>query len=603
MTASKLDLSGALAHSLLALASPPALCRAGAACAAAASITVNLLLGCAELGDDSAAVEPAKTAATPPWFIEVTTESGLLFTHESGATGERHMPEIMGSGAAMLDYDNDGDLDVYLVNGAFAFAPDPSGGAAPRNQLFRQDPGLTFTDVTDESGLGDTGYGMGVATGDYNNDGWVDVYVTNYGHDQLYRNRGDGAFENVTSAAGIDVSGWSASAAFLDYDRDGFLDLYITQYVEYRPAMKCSDMAGRPDYCGPKSFPPVSDVLLHNNGDGTFSDVSKQAGITSVAAAGLGVACADFNSDGWIDVYVANDAYANNMWLNQQNGTFVDVASAWGCALNAQGQREAGMGIVAADLNDDLLLDLFVTHLANETNTLYCAIGTELGEGMTDATARSGLGPSSAPLTGFGVIANDLDLDGRLDLVVVNGKVVRGTPLPGAMQEPPWNVYSEPNLAYRNAGDGQFELLGEEVAALTAPVEISRGLCAGDIDQDGFLDLLVTNTQGPARLYLNNAPVRGRWLALRVVDPRYERDAIGASLLIKSDQRSWVRVVMANDSYLCASDPTVHIGLGDIEKIDQIEVTWPDGTIEAFVPDCIDCRLDLRRGEGGEVKP
>jgi hypothetical protein len=568
----------------------------------AALLAFACAFGCAGADEGGTAIEHANHTAPEPWFVEITTSSGLLFTHESGATGDRHMPEIMGPGAAMFDYDNDGDLDIYLINGAFSFAQSPTG-EQPRNQLFRQDDGLQFRNVTDESGLGDTACGMGAAIGDIDNDGWLDVYVTNYGPDQLFRNRGDGSFENITERARVNVPGWSCSAAFLDFDRDGFLDLYVTQYVQYRPALKCSDMAGRPDYCGPKSFPPATDVLLRNNGDGTFSDVSRHAGIDAVAGAGLGVVCADFDSDGWIDVYVANDAYANNLWLNQRDGTFVDVANAWGCALNAQGQREAGMGVVAADLDGDLLLDLFITHLANETNTMYRGERRGAARSMSDVTVRSGLGASSAPFTGFGVIANDLDLDGALDLIVVNGRVVRAAPLAGAQQAPPWNAYAEPNLVYINDGGGEFELLGAEGDGLTGLIEISRGLCTGDVDRDGRVDILITNTQDPARLYLNKAPRRGRWLSLRAVDPRYQRDAIGASLLIECGEKSWLRTVIINDSYVSASDVSVHVGLGQVDTVDRVTVTWPDGRIESFSPDCVDCAIQLVRGEGEEVLP
>jgi len=560
---------------------------------------MTVLVACSGSGgDDDPGIKPIAHESVEPWFVDITSDSGLLFEHESGATGARHMPEIMGAGAAMFDFDNDGDLDIYLINGAFFFDK-PDDARIPRNQLFRQDDGLTFTNVTDESGLGDTGYGMGAAIGDINNDGWLDVYVTNYDADQLYLNKGDGTFANVTESAGINVPGWSCSAAFLDYDRDGFLDLYVTQYVQYRPALKCNDMAGRPDYCGPKSFPPAEDVLLHNNGDGTFTDVSKASGIASVAGAGLGVVCADMNGDGWIDMYVANDAYANNLWINQHDGTFQDAAAYWGCALNAQGEREAGMGVIAADLDGDLLLDLFVTHLANETNTLYRGDPTK--SSMSDFTARSGLGPASAPMTGFGVTARDIDLDGSLDLLIANGRVVRAAPHAGAAQPPPWNVYSEPNLVYHNQGNGQFELVGEAARAITAPIEISRGLCAGDIDHDGRVDVLITNTQGPARLYLNRAPRQGHWLSIRAIDPRLHRDAIGASLLIESAARSWLHTVILNDSYISASDAAVHVGLGNVEKVDRIVVTWPDGLKEAFQVDCVDCDVRLERGEGVEV--
>ncbi|MCH7572182.1 MAG: VCBS repeat-containing protein, partial [Planctomycetes bacterium] len=354
---------------------------------------------------DESSPAPAENSRPPQWFTEITTDVGLDFIHETGATGELHLPEIMGGGCAMFDFDHDGDLDIYLITANDTL---PEAGIAdhPVNRLYRQEADGRFTDVTAESGLGDGGYGMGVAIGDIDNDGHPDVYVTNYGPDRLYRNRGDGTFEDVTEAAGIDVDGWSCSAAFFDYDRDGFLDLYVTRYVDFDPRKRCSDAAGRPDYCSPKVFGPVADVLLHNNGDpGTpgFTDVSEQAGIASAAAAGLGVVCEDFNQDGWPDVYVANDLYANHLWINQGDGTFRDMAVIMGAAYNLHGQPEAGMGVVAADFHGHGQLVWFMTHLPTEINTLYRNLGGDVG--FEDVTGSAGLGASSMEYTGFGTAA------------------------------------------------------------------------------------------------------------------------------------------------------------------------------------------------------
>jgi hypothetical protein len=554
--------------------------------------------------------DPEPRAAPPPdirgWFTEITDECGLSFAHETGARGELHIPEIMSSGAGFFDYDGDGDLDVFLTNGAFGidrgrtpasvhtFTPDPNG---PVDRLFRQDDGR-FTDVTASSGLGDPGYGMGMAVGDIDNDGDLDLYVTNLGPDRLYRNRGDGTFENITEAAGIRVDGWSCSAAFFDCDRDGYLDLYVTRYLEYDPGLTCTDFAGRPDYCGPKSFQPVSDVLLHNEGDGAFSDVSARAGMTSVRCAGLGVVCEDMDNDGWIDVYVANDGYDNQLWINRGDGTFTNEALALGVALDWQGLAEAGMGAVAADFDNDEDFDLFVTNLRRESNTFYRNRGPS---GFEDATAAAGLEESSVPYTGFGTVAVDIQLDGFLDLVVVNGRVLRGDPLPGADVPPPWNLYAEPNLLYLNQGGARFVPVDQGSSPLLGRVEVSRALATGDIDSDGDMDLLVTNAQGRARLYRNDAPRSGGWLIVRAVDPALKRDAIGARVTLLCGERRFTRTIAFNYGYLSCHDPRAHFGLGAAERVDAIVVRWPDGSAERFPPVGVNRAVEIRKGSGGPV--
>ncbi|MCH8152016.1 MAG: CRTAC1 family protein [Planctomycetes bacterium] len=544
---------------------------------------------------DPSEAAPAKNPTSSQWFTEITHEVGLRFIYDTGATGELLFPEIMGSGAALFDYDGDGDLDIYLTNGARCFdRSDTSGDLV--NRLYRQDPDGRFVDVTEASGLGDIGYGMGVAIGDIDNDGDADVYVTNYGLDRLYENRGDGTFDDVTAAAGIHVDGWSCSAAFFDYDLDGFLDLYVTRYVTGNPAKYCFDSAGRRAYCGPKSFIPVHDILLHNNGDGTFTDATEKAGIAAIAGNGLGVICEDLNGDGWPDVYVANDASPNQLWINQHDGTFRDDAIMMGAAYNMEGQAEAGMGVLAADVDGDLDFDLFMTHLRNESNTLYLNLGGDAG--FDDTSASAGLATSSMRYTGFGTAAFDVELDGDLDIVVVNGRVARGDALPGARVEPPWDIFAEPNLFYLNNGSGRFDLIEQEVATLCAPIEISRGLAAGDIDEDGDLDLLISNLHGPARLYRNEAPRKGHWLIIRAIDPRLRRDAIGARITISCGGRQQVRSISRGHSYLSSSDPRAHFGVGPATRIDQIDVRWPDGLRERFPATPADRVVELIRGAG-----
>lgn len=541
-------------------------------------------------------------SAAQPWFVEITSESGVDFVHETGASGELWLPEVMGGGVALFDCDGDGRLDLYFVDcgGPVPVATEAEAAPARRgNRLYRQQAPLRFVDATEGSGLDDPGYGMGVAVGDVDNDGRPDVYVTNLGPDQLYRNLGAARFTRVTQTAGIDVPGWSCSAAFFDANRDGALDLFVTQYVHFDPARRCTDATGRRMYCNPHAFAPASDVLLVNRGDGTFRDASREAGIAAAPGSGLGVVVEDFDDDGWPDVYVANDGNANHLWLNQRDGTFRDVAVLWGAAFNMYGRTEAGMGVVAGDLRGEGLVDLFLTHLENESNTLYARRGG--GPGFDDVTALSGLGHTSMARTGFGVAAFDATLDGRLDLLVVNGRVTAGRPLPGARQGPPWDQYSEPNLFYRGDGKGRFTLLTDPVAALCEPVEISRGLAVGDLDGDGRLDVVVANIQGPPRIYLSRAPREGRWLVVRAIDARLGRDAVGARVRVEAGGRAFTRTISGGQGYLSAGDASAHFGLGRVERIDRVDVRWPDGRREHFGSIGLDQLVELRRGAGEEL--
>ncbi|MFQ5415009.1 MAG: FG-GAP repeat domain-containing protein, partial [Phycisphaerae bacterium] len=358
--------------------------------------------------------------ASPPFFTDIAQAARLVFAHDAGVDGTYYLPEHLASGAALLDYDGDGDLDIYVINGAdHAHRSD----TPPVNRLFRREPDGTYLDRTAESGLGDPGYGMGVAVGDYDNDGFVDVYITNYGPDKLYRNSGDGTFTDVTAQAGIANARWSCSASFVDYDLDGFLDIYVGNYLYYPKPKPCTDGAGRPEYCGPQTCPPEPDVLFHNNGDGTFHDVSEPSGIASVRDRALGVVCDDFNGDDWPDIFVANDGGPNFLWINNRDGTFVQSSLLAGVAVNRFGAAEASMGVTVGDVDGDGDLDLFMTHLVHETNTLYRNVGAA---GFQDVSAACGLGVSSLKYTGFGTAFFDFDHDGLLDLAVVNGRVRRG---------------------------------------------------------------------------------------------------------------------------------------------------------------------------------
>ncbi|NOT01086.1 MAG: CRTAC1 family protein [Phycisphaerales bacterium] len=526
----------------------------------------------------------------------MTESVGLAFVHDvgSGPQGsDYYMPESMAAGGALFDMDQDGDLDIYLINGARTHSDDE--GLPPlRNRLYRQDAGPRFVDATDSSGLGDAGYGMGVAIGDIDNDGDEDVYVTNVGNDALYRNNGDATFTNITAAAGIQEDQWGASAAFFDYDRDDYLDLFVTHYVALDPSVKAFDNAGRREYPGPHLFHGTTSALYRNNGDGTFADVSQGAGIASAALRGLGVVCGDFDEDGWPDVFVANDGQPNQMWINRHDGTFEDRGMAMGVAVNLFGQAEANMGIAVGDVDGDLDMDLFITHLTGEQNTLYVNLGGGLFE---DRSVVAGLAAPSIPFTGFGTAFIDYDDDGDLDLLAVNGRVRRGLVHPGAAVPAHWQGYAEPNQLFENDGGGRFTDASSGAGPICGRAEVGRGLAVGDVDNDGDQDVLITNGGGPARLFLNEYE-RGNWLTVRAMDSRLRRTAIGAVLDVWIGDRRLRREVRVAYSYLCSNDPRVHFGLGSAIRVDRLAIRWPDGTTDSISDVPANQRISVAKGSG-----
>jgi hypothetical protein len=533
-------------------------------------------------GDDGTTA-PAPSIA----LVEITEAAGLTFRHHAGNQDDYPMPAVMGGGAAVFDYDGDSDLDLYFVDyGDSATERSPAG----RDRLFRREADGRFTDATESSGLGDPGRGMGCAVGDIDNDGDLDLFVSNWGPDTLWRNDGRGGFSDISEAAGIGDAGFGTSAAFLDYDRDGWLDLFVARYVDFDPQLRCTQEGGRRDYCGPTQFEAVHALLYRNERGARFRDVSREAGIAAVADAGLGVVAADFDDDGWIDVFVANDADPNHLWINQRDGTFAERAMVLGAAFNEYGVAEAGMGIAAGDVDSDGDLDLFVTHLIGETNTLYLNLGAS---GFADATAASGLGPPGAAYTGFGTAFFDLDNDGDLDTAVANGGVKRRPVIAEGAAPGFWQPYVEPNLAFENRGDGKFALLPPWSA-----VEVSRGLLPFDHDRDGDLDLLITTIDGPAHLYRNEGANQSSWIEIRAVDPSLHREALGAKVTAVAGDRRFVRHAISSGGYLTSGHGWIHLGLGSTRSVDRFEVRWPDGATETFAGAEAGRVVELRRGEG-----
>ena len=542
------------------------------------------------------------SAADRPPFLEVTDRSGVGFVHVNGAAGELLLPEVIGSGGALFDYDNDGDLDLFAVQGSASAGsglPGSKGSRLYRNDWHGSGVELHFTDVTEQSGIAVSGYGMGAAAADIDNDGWIDLYVTALGSNRMLRNNGDGTFRDVTARTHTDDPRWSTSATFFDYDRDGYLDLYVVNYVRFSADMKrrCFSAASARDYCNPAVYDPVPDTLFHNNGDGTFSDVSAAAGLTRSPARGLGALAAEFNGDGWTDVYVANDGDVNQLWINERgSGRFSDDALLAGVAVNRVGQPQGSMGVDFADVDEDGDDDLFVTNLDNESNTLYRNQGGGLFE---DRTSEAGL--FRIGFTGFGTKFIDYDNDGWLDLVVANGavrhigsQVRQGDPYP----------LRQRNLLFHNQRGGRFADVTDGAGAAFAPLHVGRGLATGDLDNDGDIDVVIFDNNGPARVLLNQVGSARHWLGICALDGRYHRDALQSRVtLVRSDGRAAARRVYADGSYGTASDSRIVFGLGDNAAAQQtVRVQWPDGAAEDFRGLTADRYWVLERGKPPRAK-
>ncbi len=528
-----------------------------------------------------------KAIPAEPIFEDVAQKSGLVFNHFNGMSGGFHLPEIMGSGAALLDFDQDGDLDIYLVQSNIIgpgkklsdATPPFKGKGEPRDRLFRNDSkagNLKFTDVTEASGIVSTGYGMGVASADVNNDGYPDLYVTNLGSNKLFINNGDGSFKDVTEQNHADDPRWSTSASFFDFNRDGWLDIYVANYTIYDAANepKCYTPSSARDYCGPGAYTPERDTLLMNKGNGVFEDATSLLKNRNAFGPGLGVVTTDLNGDGWLDVYVANDGAANLLWLNKKDH-FVDEALMAGVALNGVGAAEAGMGVTAGDFDGDGDDDLFVTHLMDETNTLYVNDGDLYFE---DLTVEKGLAVASRRYTAFGTFWFDMDNDGWLDLITLNGAVSKQRVLSGRET---WDVFQEPNQLFRNLEGKKFEEIQDP--AISNARHVSRGAAFGDIDNDGDTDIVITNTSGPVRLLLNRVGADQNWIGLRLLNKKLKRDMQGARVKITPENGKplWRRA-KTDGSYCSSHDPRVLTGLGKSKSVKEVTVTWPDGQMETW---------------------
>ena len=527
----------------------------------------------------SIATIAAQTPSRVAPFVDRTGETGFDFVHANGARGQLLLPEVIGAGGALLDYDNDGDLDVLAVQSA-ADAPPPAarGSRLYRNDLLSQGGRRRFVDVTTQSRIALTAYGMGAATGDVDNDGWIDVFVTGLASSTLLRNNGDGTFSDITAVSGTADRRWSTSASFLDFDRDGWLDLFVANYVNYRADMKreCFSAASARDYCNPAVYDAVAGRLLRNTGKGAFTDISATAGIAASAGRGLGVLAIDANDDGWTDLYVANDGDPNHLWINERGtGRFRDEALLAGAALSRAGRPQGSMGIDAGDLDGDGDEDLFVTNLDNEGNALYINTGKGVFEERTLERGLFALG-----FTGFGARFVDYDNDSWPDLLVVNGAVRHMDAQRRAGDAHP---LKQRNQLFHNERGRRYADVTASAGPAFAGTAVGRGLATGDLDNDGDVDAIVFNNGGTARVLMNESARGNHWLGLRILDDRAPRDALQARVEVTfPDRRRLVRRVHTDGSYASAGDPRVLVGLGPVTAAVTVRVVWPRGTTEEF---------------------
>lgn len=508
-------------------------------------------------------------------FTDQTEAAGIHFKHINGASEQKYLPETMGAGCLFFDYDNDGFLDIYIVNSGRSCenTSQPRSHSDEMNVLYRNNGDGTFTDVTAQAGFQkNNGYGMGCLSADYDNDGDADLYLTNFGRNQLYRNNGDGTFTDVTSHAGVGDSHWSVSASFGDYNLDGYLDLYVVNYLDYHieTAHACS-LEGVHIYCGPHEYPGARDTLYRNNGDGTFTDVTARSGVSN-AGKGLGVLWTDYNNDGFPDIFVANDAVQDFLYRNNKNGTFTDDAITAGIAFNSEGRATASMGIANGDYDNDGMLDLFVTNFSLEVNSLFHNDGGGL---YTMTTFESGLAEPSFSQLGFGTQFLDADNNGKLDLFVASGHV-----WDNVSQITPALSYKQTCQLFYNTGTGSFKEISKAAGTFFTRPVVARGTAIGDYDNDGDADILISCCGGRPILLRNDSKIVGNWLKIQLVGTKSNRDGIGAKVQVRTGEKTQIKEVTCGGSYASGSERALLFGLGTHSKVQTIEVNWQGGHIQ-----------------------
>jgi hypothetical protein len=527
-------------------------------------------------GHTTASTKPEANVSVPGNFVDVTEKLGIHFKQEASPTTKKYLLEAMGSGVALLDYDNDGRLDIFFANGARIDDPTPKGtipqkdGKKYWNRLYHQKADGTFEDVTEKAGVAGTGYSTGVAVGDYDNDGFDDLFVAGYGHSTLYHNNGDGTFTDVTAIAGVAGSGWATSAAWVDYDNDGRLDLVVARYMEWDfDDIYCGRREqGFRSYCHPDGFKPASVLLYHNDGNGKFTEVAQKAGMGKPGK-GLGLAIADYDHDGWMDILLANDSIPEFLFHNKGNGTFEEVGLVSGIGLDGGGGTFAGMGVDFEDYNNDGWPDVFITDLANQKYALY----TNAGDGTFDySTFTAGLGAVTLLHSAWGVRFMDYDNDGWKDLFIVQSHVMDTIQL-----EEPHLRYRESPLLLRNEKGKKLLDVSAQSGGVFQQKWAARGMAIGDIDNDGKVDVVVTENNGPAWILHNETPTHNHWITLNLVGVKSNKDGIGAEIKITTADGAQYATVTTTGSYQSSSDKRVHFGLGSANAVTEAEIHWPSG--------------------------
>ncbi len=538
-------------------------------------------------------IRATQKSSTPVEFVDVTKSAGINWGIKTLAPGARYLIETMGGGGGFIDYNGDGLLDIYLV--CYSQTPQPDPNVKLRDVLYRNNGDGTFTDVTESAGIANSMIGMGMAVGDYNNDGWPDLYITGYGASKLYRNNGDGTFTDVTVQAGVNNKQWGTSAAFFDYDNDGYLDLYVCNYLRFDPDGKvpCQFFEGRP-YCSISQFKGSSSVLYHNNHDGTFTDVSEKAGIANSIGKGLGVIALDYNNDGRMDIFQANDSSPYFLFRNNGNGTFSEVALEAGVALDPNGAARGGMGTDAEDIGGNGYPDIFVANFPGQGNAFF----HNDGDGMfTETTYKMGLGTISLPMSGFGSRFFDYNNDGLVDLFVLNGH-----PFEPVNKLVPGTTYAERPFLFENTGKEFREVAAEHGEALKR-LHVGRGLAVGDFDNDGDPDLLLMNSGEPPVLLRNDGGNRNHWLGVKLIGTKSNRDGIGAKVTVTAGALHRTKQLMGGTSYCSASDLRLLFGLGTNPKVNEVVVKWPSGQVSHLKNVSINQYITLKEGVAQAAKP